>query len=301
MDWLKALRSAIGYMEAHITEPITPVDVARAAHVSPFYLQKGFQIITGYSLTEYLRNRRLFMAAMDLLAGEKVIDAAYKYCYQTPESFAKAFARFHGFPPSQVKRQRMSVKPFLPLKIKITIQGGGNMDYVVEKENAMTLIGFAEDFPGERGYELVPKFWDRVIADYLRPLCQGKAPETEMERVIDGCDIGMFGVCIDNEGAPGTFSYLVAGVYRGGPVPEGLTLREIPAATWAKFRAVGPLPGALQTLNTQIFQEWLPGNQDYDLAFPINMESYSQGDSSSADYESYIWLPVVEKGEGHEN
>ena len=130
MDWLKSLSSAIEYMEAHLLEPVEPGDVARAVHMSPFYLQKGFQIITGYSLGEYMRNRRLYMAAMDLLAGEdKVIDIAYQYGYQTPESFTKAFTRFHGFSPSQVKKERMAVRPFLPLKLKISIQGGKDVDY----------------------------------------------------------------------------------------------------------------------------------------------------------------------------
>lgn len=296
VNWMKSLRGAIDYMEKHMLEPIGPSEVAKGVNISPFYLQKGFQIVTGYSLGEYLRSRRLYLAALDLLSGEgKVIDIAYKYCYQTPESFAKAFTRFHGFPPSQVKRERMSIRPFLPLKLKITIQGGKDVDYTVEKKDSFRLIGFQRMMPMDRGYELCPKFWDEIKEKHLTPLWDGKRPETDIERAIKECVIGLFGVCIENEKNPGTFSYLVAGYYDGRPVPEGLEVVEIPAAAWAMFRAVGPLPGSLQTLNTQIFQEWLPGNGQYELAFPINLELYSDKEMGP-DYESYIWLPVTERG-----
>ena len=295
MDWVKSLRGAIEYMEDHILEDIGPEEMARAVNLSPFYLQKGFQIVTGYGLGEYLRNRRLYLAALDLLAGEeKVIDVAYKYCYQTPESFAKAFARFHGFPPSQAKKERVRVKPFLPLKVKISIQGGDNVDYIVEKMDCFKVIGFAERIPMERGYELCPQFWDRVKERYFKALWNGRPAQTDLERAIMECNIGMFGVCVESDENPGFFTYLAAGRYDGRPVPEGLEVVDIPAASWAKFRAVGPLPGALQSLNSQIFQEWLPGNKEYDLAFSINIEFYTAGESGP-DYESAIWLPVKEK------
>lgn len=296
MDWLTSLRSAVEYMEAHILEPVGPEEVAQAVNISPFYLQKGFQIITGYSIGEYLRNRRLYMAAMDLLAGEeKVIDIAYKYCYQTPESFAKAFARFHGFPPSQVKRERLSIKPFLPLKIKIVIQGGRDVDYFVEEMGSFQVIGFKKEIPMDKGYEQCPLFWDEVKEKYLTALWNGKHPDTSVERAVVECNVGMFGVCIESSVNPGMFTYMVAGHYDGRPVPEGMAVERIPAASWAKFRTLGPLPGSLQTLNTQIFQEWLPGNGKYELAFPVNLEVYSDKENGP-DYESYIWLPVVEKG-----
>lgn len=295
MEWLVCLRSAIDFMEKHMLEPVGPEDVAKAVNLSPFYLQKGFQIITGYSLSEYIRCRRLYLAALDLLAGnEKVIDIAYKYCYQTPESFTKAFIRFHGFSPSQARRERMAIQPFLPLKIKISIQGGKNVDFTVEKMEGFRLIGFKKEIPYDKGYEMCPQFWNELNQNFLAALCRGKKPETELEKAICECSIGMFGACMSHEGEINAFTYLVAGPYDGRPVPEGLEVVEIPAAEWAKFRAVGPMPGALQTLNTQIFQEWLPGNQEYELAFPVNLEYYSAGEMGS-EYESGIWLPVVRK------
>lgn len=294
MDWLQSLRGAIDYMEAHMLDPVTPADVAKAVNLSPFYLQKGFQIVTGYSLSEYVRSRRLYLAALDLLAGEeKIIDVAYKYCYQTPESFTKAFTRFHGFPPSQVKRRRIDIKPFVPLKIKVSVQGGKTVDFIVEKKGSFQMIGFKKEIPMDRGYELCPKFWEEISAQHLDRLWQGKRAETELDRAIVQCSVGMFGVCIDNQEKPDTFTYMIAGPYYDGrTVPEGLDVVEIPAASWAMFRSIGPLSDTFHTLNTQIFQEWLPGNNEYDLAFPINLEYYAPGEAGT-DYE--IWIPVTEK------
>ena len=96
-------------------------------------------------------------------------------------------------------------------------------------------------------------------------------------------------------GDQGKFRYLIAGKYTEGEVPEGMTVYEFPDMEWAKFRCTGPMPGALQSVNTKIFQEWLPNNQEYEIAMGANIEWYSNGDMSSIDYESGIWIPVKRK------
>lgn len=134
MDWTESLRAAIAYMEEHLLEDISAEDVAESVHLSPYYLQKGFSIMTGYTIGEYIRGRRLYKAALDVVTGrEKIIDIAYTYGYETPESFSKAFSRFHGVSPLQLKGDTSKIKTFLPLKISIVIQGGNEMDYMVEK------------------------------------------------------------------------------------------------------------------------------------------------------------------------
>ncbi len=100
---------------------------------------------------------------------------------------------------------------------------------------------------------------------------------------------------METEDKGSEFKYLIAGRYDGGEIPEGMKVLEIPAMEWAKFCCTGPLPGALQTINTKIFHEWLPGNPDYEIAAGINLEWYSMGDCSSQDYESAIWIPVRKK------
>ena len=104
MEWLTSIRTAIDYMEEHLIDNISAQDVADQVHLSPFFLQRGFSLMTGYGIGEYIRNRRLYQAAVDLKeTDDKVIDIAFRYGYETPESFTKAFSRFHGVTPSQVR------------------------------------------------------------------------------------------------------------------------------------------------------------------------------------------------------
>lgn len=289
MEWTETLRSAISYMESHMEDAVTAEDVAAHVHLSPFYLQKGFEVVTGYSVAKYLRCRRLYLAALDLAQkGEKVIDVAYRYGFETPESFTKAFARFHGATPTQIRRDPRKIKPFLPLKIAVSVVGGEALEYTVEEEEAFTVIGISREFSFDSGYAEVPGFWDEFNTKYFSA---GGSEAPQLEAVLRH-GIGEFGVCIDENCAPGTFRYLIAGRYRGGEVPEGMELYRFPALAWAKFPCCGPLPGALQARNAQIFQEWLPGNTEYCTAMDCTVEWYSEDDSSSPDCRSAIWLPV---------
>ena len=129
MEWLSCLKNAVNFIEENLENDIDVVAVAKTVFVSPFYLQKGFRIVTGYSIGEYIRYRRLYKAALDIAdSGEKIIDVALRYGYDTPEGFTKAFSRFHGNTPAAIRKNRALIKPFLPLNIKIEITGGNKMD-----------------------------------------------------------------------------------------------------------------------------------------------------------------------------
>ena len=105
MDWINTINNAIEYMENHLCDEITLADIAKSVNLSPFHFQRAFSLLTDMSPAEYLRKRRLSQAGADLInKDEKVIDVALKYCYDSPESFAKAFTRFHGCSPVQVKK-----------------------------------------------------------------------------------------------------------------------------------------------------------------------------------------------------
>lgn len=291
MEWMKSLRLAIEYMEDHMLEEIEMGILAEQIYMSPFYFQKGFKIMTGYSVSEYIRGRRLYLAALDMMKGnEKVIDIAYKYQYDSPESFAKAFKRFHGVSPMQVVGEAQKIKPFLPLKIIVQIQGGNEMNYVVEKMDAMQVIGMECEVLYETAYQEIPKFWNEFQA-----ICTGKKGSEAKRKAIQDNQIGEFGICISDEADDKKFRYMAAGVYKGGEIPEGMKLFEIPATEWAKFACVGPMPGALQTINTQIFREWLPNNPEYEMSMGINIEWYAKGDMASNSYESAIWMPIKKK------
>ena len=296
MEWLTCIRKAIDYMETHLKEDIGAQDIAEQVYLSPFFLQRGFSLMTGYGLGEYVRNRRLYQAALDLQStDDKVIDIALRYGYETPESFAKAFSRFHGATPSQV-RDGAGVKRFLPLKIQLSIQGGSQMDYKITPMFPFKVIGFQKVFDNETAYAEIPKFWDEICERYAASVYAGNAPATPWEQaLVDNC-IGEYGICIDDIGG-GRFRYLIAGRYTGGDVPEGMVLYEFPRSDWAVFPCIGPLPEALQSVNTRIFREWLPGNPDYEICGNATVEWYDcvNGEKTDPDYRSAIWVPVRKK------
>lgn len=295
MEWTTSLKCAIDYMETHLLEDISAGDVADAVHVSPFYFQKGFRIMTGYTVSEYIRYRRLYLAALDVLAdNERIIDLSCKYGYETPESFTKAFCRFHGISPLKLRNNTARLQTFLPLKVTVEIKGGYDMDYSIEKMDAITMLGFERTFDYDSANREIPKFWD----DFYQKNCHDTSNPELTKQVVAAASaskVGEYGICIDDSPEKNTFRYMIAGIYDGGIVPEGMTLYEIPALTWAKFRCVGSMPAALQAMNTRIYKEWLPGSVEYEIAEDINVEWYSQGDNMKADYESAVWIPVKTK------
>ncbi len=294
MEWLTGIRAAIEFIEDNLEEDISVQDVAGKVFISPIFLQRGFSFMTGYNVGEYIRNRRLYQAAIDLRSTEDpVIDIAYRYCYETPESFTKAFSRFHGATPSQV-RAGAPFNQFLPVKINITVQGGDKMDYRVTPKDGLKVIGFQKIFDSETSYAEIPKFWSEVVEKYASNIYAGNEPANEYEKAVRDNRIGEFGICIDDIGGT-KFRYLIAGRYMGGEVPLGMELYEFPDGDWAVFDITGPCPGALQSVNTKIFTEWLPGNPDYEISGNANVEWYADGDPSAADYKSAIWIPVRKK------
>ena len=296
MDWLAVVRRAIEYVEAHLEDELSAQDVAEQVYLSPFFLQRGFSLTTGLGLGEYVRSRRLYQAALDLReTDERVIDVALRYGYETPESFAKAFSRFHGATPTQA-REGAPIRTFLPLTVQISIQGGSQMDYKIAPMFPFKVIGFERIFDNETSYAEIPKFWDEICEKYAANVYAGNDPANPWEQaLVDNC-IGEYGVCIDDIGG-GRFRYLIAGKYTGGEVPEGMAVYEFPRGEWAVFDCVGPIPEALQRVNTRVFREWLPGNPDYELRGNASVEWYDciNGEKTDPDYRSAIWIPVQRK------
>ena len=278
MDWIRTINNAIGYMEDHLTDEITLADIAKHVNLSVFHFQRAFSLLTEMSPAEYLRKRRLSQAGADLMNGnEKVIDAAMKYCYESPESFTKAFTRFHGVSPMQVKKGS-PIQFMNRLIVRITIEGGCMMNYTIEKWKAMDLLMHAKDFHAETSDTEIPGFWDeyyaneeyRKIPGYLG-LCAQKKTNGDEFRYGIGCKVS------DMEG-----------------VPEGFEIIHIPEYTWAVFKCVGPVPKAIQSMWDQIYREWLPAS-DYELIPDYDIENYLPGDPSSLDYVSEICIPVRRK------
>ena len=143
------MQRSIDYIEAHLAEPIDYAEVAAQSYASSYHFQRVFSILCGYTLGEYIRNRRLSLAGAELAAGgAKVIDVALKYGYESPDSFAKAFQKFHGILPSQARSNGSRLRSFSRLVVKLSLEGGSMMEYRIEKRPEMTFIGYHRRFSG---------------------------------------------------------------------------------------------------------------------------------------------------------
>lgn len=285
MEWAKAIREAILYIEEHITEDITMHDVADHVHVSPFYFHKGFSILCGYSVTEYIRNRRLSLAGQELFTKDiTIMELAIKYGYDSPDSFAKAFTRFHGNSPSMVRRNKTMVKDFAPLEVTISLKGGYTMDYRITKKEAFAVLAVSRKFRYQNAKQDIPLFWE------------------EHARSENGKYVcGMFGINMDPQMGNEYFEYLIADIYNpSADLPGGLEVKTIPAFTWAVFPCKGALSQSMQAVNTRIFSEWLPAQQEYEFAAGYCVEMYGAADqypdgTSDENYYAEIWIPVKKK------
>jgi AraC family transcriptional regulator len=275
--WAEGIQNALQYIEDNLTENLQIEDIAAKAYVSPFYFQRIFSVLCGFTVSEYIRNRRLSLAAQELSADNvKVIDIALKYGYDSNDSFTRAFTKFHGISPSSAKEKGAKLKAFAPVRIKLTLEGGTMMEYRILEKAAFTVMGKSRRFCSDTSYEEIPKFWqEHMSSGDNKIVCE------------------MYGICLDGDGK--NFDYLIADNYLPwNEIPEGYVTKVIPAGTWAVFPCRGALPKALQDVNTKIWSEWLPNCKEYKLAGNYNLEVYlTPPQENLDDYYSEIWVPVI--------
>lgn len=289
MDWITGIQNAINYIEEHLTEEIDYEIVAKEAACSSFYLQRIFGILCGMTLGDYIRNRRLTLAGNELSAADdKVIDIALKYGYESPESFTRAFSRFHGVTPSEAKKDGSKLKSFSRLSVKITLSGGNIMDYKIIEKEAFDIIEKVEAHTVEdsENAKSIPDFWTRLHNDGTVK----KLLDITTDRTY------IFGVCYGNlsENAK-TFDYSIAAkCNKNTVVPEGFRMNTIPARTWAVFECKGAMPNTIQDMWHKIVSEFFP-TSGYQPTYEMDIEAYTEGNMGSSDYRSEIWVPVIKK------
>jgi AraC family transcriptional regulator len=286
VEALVHMMNALEYMETRMEEKLDMEEIAKIAFVSPFHFQRMFHFLTGMSVAEYVRKRKLTLAAQELAASNaKVLDVALKYGYDSPESFSKAFRRIHGIAPSEARLPGVSLKAFPRLSFHISLKGDQNMDYRIEDKEAFTIVGKSlavSCIDGENHRE-IPKFWGN---------CHQDGTIAKLEEMAPGelC----LGVCLDMKPETGDFTYMIA-VKADADLASGeLDVREVPASTWAIFTSIGPMPDAIQSLFGRIFSEWFPAT-GYEHSGGPEIEAYTEGDTSSPDYRCEIWIPIIKQ------
>ncbi|MDU2063267.1 MAG: AraC family transcriptional regulator [Sporomusaceae bacterium] len=280
MDWLNAMNKAIEYLEENITEKLDIAKVAKIALSSPFHFQRMYHMMTGITIAEYVRRRRLTLAAQDIISGEKIINVAYKYGYETPEAFTKAFGKMHGMTPSAAREPGRNLKAYPKLSFHISIKGDKDMEYKIVDKESFTVVGKQKKITMVDGenFKQVPQFWGECMNDGTYDWICNKAGK-----------LGILGVCKDFE--EDKFNYMIAVEGVNEELPQGYISAKIPAATWAVFESVGALPDAIQELTRRIFTEWLPAT-GYQYACAPEIEVYPKGDTASPDYRCEIWVPI---------
>lgn len=285
MDWLVRMNNALVYMEEHLEGTIAIEDIAKAAYSSSFHFQRMFHMLTNVTVTEYLRKRKLTLAAQELAASEaKVLDVAIKYGYESPESFAKAFRKVHGISPSAAREPGIELKAYPKISFHISLKGDKDMNYKIIEKEAFQVFGKGIRVTTRDGENLkaIPRFWEDLSLDGT------------VDRICGTGGGELFGVCL-NDYRDEQFTYLIAREKTQATVlPEGTEVYDIPAATWAVFESIGPMPDAIQKVSERIYSEWFPAT-GYEQAEVPQLELYPEGDSNAEDYKCEVWIPVVKK------
>lgn len=287
MRLAEGIQKAIDYIEENITQELDLGQIARQAALSPHYFQKIFYILCGITVGEYIRSRRLTLAGDELAkTGTKVIDVAFKYGFASPESFARAFTRFHGVAPSQAKRSNARLRSFSRLKVQIILKGGNSMNYEIVVKESFTVLEKVERQQVADEQNTIPEFWDKSLRD--------GTIETLLQYALDRTYV--FGICYGNGHSDNEhFDYAIA--VQCSPdtaAPEGFRVSVIPKRTWLKFECTGAMPKAIQDLWHEISAEFLPVS-DHQPTYEMDIEAYPSGDMTAEDYKSQIWLPIVDK------
>ncbi|MGE6960319.1 AraC family transcriptional regulator [Bacillus thuringiensis] len=290
MDSLKNMNAAMQYIENNLTHEIDFKEVAKIAYCSEYHFKRMFSFLAGISLSEYIRCRRLTLAAFELKnSNVKVIDLAIKYGYNSPDSFARAFQNLHGITPSEGRNSSHSLKAYSPMTFQLSIQGGNEMNYRIEEKEPFRIIGITKRVPivFNGVNEEIASMWKSLNPESIQTL--KSLSNMEPNGIISASTNFSEGRMEEK----GELDHYI-GVATTKDCPEQFKQLEVAASTWAIFEAVGPFPDALQNVWGRIYSEWFPSS-NYELAEGPEILWNEQKDISSPNFKSEIWIPILKK------
>ncbi|MCR6785152.1 MULTISPECIES: AraC family transcriptional regulator [Bacillus cereus group] len=290
MDSLKNMNTAMRYIEDNLTNEIDFKEVARLALCSEYHFKRMFSFLAGISLSDYIRCRRLTLAAFELKNSDaKVIDIAIKYGYNSPDSFARAFQNLHGITPSEARNSSRSLKAYSTMTFQLSIQGGNEMNYRIEEKEPFRIIGITKRVPivFNGVNEEIASMWKSLNPESIQTL--RSLSNMEPTGIISASTNFSEGRMEEK----GELDHYI-GVATTKDCPEQFAQLKVAASTWAIFEAVGPFPDALQNVWGRIYSEWFPSS-NYELAEGPEILWNERKDISSPNFKSEIWIPVLKK------
>lgn len=283
---LKDLNKVIDYIEDHLTDDLSLEIISIYAGVSDYHFRKIFFYLSEMTLSEYIKNRKLSEASMNLLHGEKVTDVALKYGYQSMDGFTRAFKKWCGFLPSEVMKNGIS-KTFPKLSFIITVKGGINMEFRIEDKPAFNLVGVSKRIPMQ--FEGV----NNEIVKLAQSITEEQRKEMHSLQNIEPYEIVNASYEADASflKEEGDLTHLIGVLTTINQVSDQLEKVPVDAYTWAIFPNEGPFPSTLQNTMAKVYSEWLLSS-DYEV---INAPTFSftKMDRDKKDYAySEVWIPV---------
>lgn len=286
---LKELNQVMDYIEEHLTDDLSLEKISEYARVSDYHFRKIFFYLSGLTLSEYIKNRKLSEASMDLLHGEKVTDVAFKYGYQSMDGFTRAFKKWSGFLPSDAIKKGIS-KSFPKLSFAITVKGGISMEFRIEDKPAFNLVGVSKRVPMQ--FEGV----NNEIVKLAQSITDEQKKAMHSLQNIEPYEIVNASYEADANflKEEGDLTHLIGVLTTTNQISDLLEVVPVEAYTWAIFPNEGPFPSTLQQTMAKTYSEWLPSS-NYEV---INAPTFSftKMDEHKKDYAySEVWIPVRKK------
>lgn len=280
MEWIERLNSVISYIEEHLDDDIVSEEIGRIVLCPVGAFLRTFSLLTGITLSEYIRRRKLTMAAFELQSTDsKVIDLAVKYGYESADAFCVAFKKMHGIPPASARQQNIKLKSFPRLSFTLTIKGDAEMNYRVVERESFKVVGKIVTSSLEDN--VIPEFWNTCKKDGT------------IDRLVEvGVDSNTYGMCFGfNDQGYNDYMVGIETVCENAGDLKSVT---VPEATWLVFESVGPINPTLSNTWARIYGEFLPQSIYKQSALPT-IEKYFSNDVNSEDYLVEIWIPVVKE------
>ncbi|MGI6716814.1 MAG: AraC family transcriptional regulator [Eubacteriales bacterium] len=290
MDSLSNMNKAMAYIEEHLTEDIDYSQISKIACCSEYHFKRMFSFLSGVGLSEYIRRRRLTLAALDLKDKSlRIIDVAVKYGYDSADSFSRAFHSMHGILPSEVRNSNIQLKAYPKMTFQLSIKGGCEMNYRIVEKGPFKIVGFKKR---------VPIIFNGVNPEIAK-MTELLTPEVikKLKALSNVEPTGIISASANfSEGRmeeKGELDHYI-GVATSSDETAEFDVLKVEDSTWAVFESIGPFPETLQNVWGRIYSEWFPSSGYEAVPGPEILWNESQ-DTKNPKYRSEIWIPVKKK------